>query len=200
MGRTVKSHNRRQKMRADQRRAKVAKLYLVGRLLTEIAATVECTVRTVTDDLNALQAQWLEEGKAFYTQRQIRELQRLDVLECEAAEAWAKSKEIGLTEMNEQSLGGKDGDKVVNRTTRRHQVGDPRFLAEMRSCIEQRCKILGLYPKEQKGQNGEAGDSQQGPAELRKILAEMSNAELEAISAPYRKYREQLTRRFSCLN
>ncbi len=200
MGRNLKAVRLRKRSSLDERRARVAKLYHQGVMLKDIASTVKVSVLTVQKDLAALHAQWLEDGKAMYAQRQVGELQRLDALEAEAAEAWAKSKEISITEMDETSVGGKDGEKTISRTTRRHQVGDPRFLVEMRSCIEQRCKILGLYPKESKGENGEPGGTQAGPAELRKILAEMTNEELEAMSAPHRKYRELLTRRFGGLN
>lgn len=177
----------------------MAKLYHQGELLRDIAAKVKYTVETVRLDLVALQGQWLENQKALYAQRQIRELQRLDLLEEENWEAWQRSKEVALIEVDEQTVGGKDGGKSLTRATRRHQVGDPRFLTELRRIVETRCRILGLFVKET-GEPGDGGDTQAGPAELRKILAELTTAELEVLSGPYRRYREQLTRRFSGLN
>ena len=199
MGRKLSDVRRQRKSSAEQRRARVAKLYHSGWLVQDIATAVKAHRETIRKDLACLQAQWLDSQKALYAQRQIRELQRLDVLESENWDAWQQSKEVSLTEMDEQTVGGKDGGKSVTRAVRRHQVGDPRFLTELRRIVEARCRILGLFVKEN-GEPGDGSDTQQGPAELRKILAEMTNAELEAISAPYRKYREQFTRRFSGLN
>lgn len=168
-------------------------------MIQDIAKAVKSHRNTVREDLAALQAQWLDNQKALYAERQIRELQRLDELEEENWEAWQRSKEVALIEVDEQTVGGKDGGKSVTRATRRHQVGDPRFLTELRRIVETRCRILGLFVKET-GEPGDGGDAQAGPAELRKILAELTTAELEVLSGPYRRYREQLTRRFSGLN
>lgn len=199
MGRKLGDVKRQKKSSREQRRARIARLYHNGWLIQDIAKAVKSCRDTVRGDLAALQAQWLDNQKALYAERQIRELQRLDVLEEENWEAWQKSKEAALTEMDEQTVGGKDGGKSVTRATRRHQVGDPRFLTELRRIVETRCRILGLFVKET-GEPGDGGDTQAGPAELRKILAELTTAELEVLSGPYRRYREQLTRRFSGLN
>lgn len=172
MGRKLSDVRRQRKSSREQRRARIARLYHSGMLVQDIAKTVKAHRDTVRGDLAALQGQWLESQKELYAQRQIRELQRLDDLEAANWDACQRFKDTPAVS---------------------------RFLTELRRIVETRCRILGLFVKET-GEPGDGGDAQAGPAELRKILAELTTAELEVLSGPYRRYREQLTRRFSGLN
>lgn len=197
MGRTRTNATKQAKMRRDQRREKVAELYRQGLTIKEIAAGVKVHRNTIWEDLQVLHAQWLQRAETNYAAAKVRELQKLAWLESEATAAWERSQLPAVTETEETLIGSKDGNSIKNRTTRKHQAGDLKCLSEIRACVESRCRLLGLYPREQADA---AEASQAGPAELKTILAEMTDEELKAMSAPFRKYRELVTRRFRNLN
>ena len=135
--------------RARDRRL-IAPMYLIEKISQgEIAERLNArgdvaytiTQQTVSNDLKALENEWLQAGLMDLDEAKARELARIDALECEYWEAWRESISSGVKVSKEK----KRGDEVV---TVRQEVtkasGDSRFLQGIQWCIEQRCKILGL--------------------------------------------------------
>lgn len=123
----------------DRRRA--ADWYLQGRLQAEIAISLGLSGATVSRDLKTMQAQWLEEARADFSEAKARELAKIDQVEREHWEGWRRSclhSAAKRTEMDATS----NVEKVI--TIVKAQAGDPRFLAGILKCIERRCKLLGL--------------------------------------------------------
>src|SRR6516225_7808708 len=106
----------------------------------EIAQRLELTQQQICYDLKEIRRRWRESGLVDYNEMKSRELERIDVIEQHAWAAWERScrdKEEHTAEVTERG----------NRTKMRKngQAGDPRFLERIGWCVEQRCKIFGLY-------------------------------------------------------
>ena len=138
-----------------RRRQEVCALYVKGWTQSEIANRVGCSITTVCQDLQSLRRQWQESAAKDFAARQSEELARLDHLERVAWQAWERSCQQAEVkhkkkEYVRQPVKGLPGGhklvpvKVVDETTLRGQVGDPRFLDQVRSAIELRMKTLGL--------------------------------------------------------
>src|SRR5262249_24223213 len=75
--------------------------------------------------------------------------------------AWEASKKEREITTTEQLTGG-DGDRLKAVVRKEQQTGDPRYLAGVQSCIEQRCKLLGLNAPVETRLTGQDG----GPIQL----------------------------------
>lgn len=94
---------------------------------------------TVSRDLKFIQEQWRQSAITDMNEVKQRELEKIDLIEYEAWQAWLRSQTDAIT-TNEF-----DGNKS---TSKKNQYGDPRFLAQIERCIELRCKILGINAPE----------------------------------------------------
>lgn len=122
------------------RRKKIWAMYLQGTFQWKIAEELEVSESTVANDLRALRKLWGEKYKDLGEQK-IEELAKLDDLERESREAWVRSREDKVTEIQEIGPGGQILKTTIQRVG---QVGDPRFLAEASKIIGMRCRVLGL--------------------------------------------------------
>lgn len=142
-----------------QRRLNVAELYLRGYTQARIAQELGCSEPTVKKDLTYLMEQWVTESRLAFDQRKAKELARIDRLEEMAHRGWTLSLERqevhrSLKKQVRQQVRNADnkvtGHRMVpvEETTEvvvKGQGGDPRFLEEMRKCVEMRMRILGLW-------------------------------------------------------
>lgn len=69
----------------------------------------------------------------------------LDLLECKYWEAWEKSKEDFKAEIVKVKKRKGKSDLIEKKIVTHNRCGDPRYLHGVLKCIDQRCKILGLY-------------------------------------------------------
>ena len=69
----------------DQRRERVARLYVSGKSQRAIAVIVGVSQPTVSNDLEEIRKQWLSDAKMNFAERQAKELAKIDAVE---AEAW----------------------------------------------------------------------------------------------------------------
>ncbi len=135
------------------RRRRVAARYLRGDTQAEIAAQENVSQPTISNDLKAIREQWRQAAVRDFNEALSMELARIDEVEREAFSAWLRSCEDAesITQKLWQKGNEQDKDAVerkeVARTTR-GQTGDPRFLTVVQGCIDQRCKLLGLYAPE----------------------------------------------------
>jgi len=120
-------------------------MYLGGELQDDIAKVLKIDQSTVSRDLKALQAEWLKSALRDFDEMKAQELAKVDRLEREYWRGWERSCEDAETTRQEGSKddAGKAGiDKIVK--TAKGQSGDPRFLQGVMTCIDRRCKILGI--------------------------------------------------------
>ena len=128
----------------ESRRCQVADLFLRGvKRQTELGQRIGVNRSTISRDLRVLNDRWKESGVRDLDAAKGQELDRLDQLEREAWQAWEKSKGAHETTTTEQTSTGA-GERVKAAIRKDEQCGDPRYLAVLQWCIEQRCKLLGL--------------------------------------------------------
>lgn len=70
-------------------------------------------------------------------------LEALSELEREAWEAWERSKQPAVTEVEEHGTGAQ-GPIDKDRTTTEHQTGDASYLSQVQQALAQRRALLGL--------------------------------------------------------
>ena len=136
------------------RRQEVATRYLRGEQQYTIARAVGVSQSQISLDLKALRDLWLASSLRDFDALKSEQLAKIDQVEVAAWAAWERSqqpREVSLTEQTEGGeVVGADGTSQPKRPTRKAsmrregQSGDPRFLAVIQKCIDQRCVILGL--------------------------------------------------------
>jgi transposase len=124
----------------------ITRLYLQGRTQRDIAEAVGVSQGQVNHDLKLIQTRWRESSIMDMNEAKQRELARLDELEREYWAAWEQSKNERTRARQESDGKSKDGKPNVVRATmeKEQRDGNPAFLAGVMSCIERRCKLLGL--------------------------------------------------------
>jgi len=130
----------------NERRHKVAELYLKGWPQFKIAEITGVTQAQVSFDLKHLSKQWQASAMIDIDKIKARELAKLNRLEREYCEGWEKSKEFQIREKRKY----RDAQlEEVNKETI-ETCGDPRFLDGILKCIAKREEILGYGPPSKK--------------------------------------------------
>jgi hypothetical protein len=137
-------------------RAEIARLYLQRRTQAEIAAQLGMSRQQVGYDLGAVRQGWLESSLTDFNARKAEELARIDRLEREYWDAWEASQRERETSTTEQTSDD-DGQRMRASLRKVGQTGDPRYLAGVQSCIEQRCRLLGLNAPTETRLTGQGG-------------------------------------------
>jgi hypothetical protein len=120
---------------------RIATLYLKGKRQVDIAAELGIAQSQVSYDLKEIHARWRKSALVDINEVKQRELARIDELERTYWDAWNRS--MGETVKTTTSKSDKDGGKAS--ITKEQQVGNPAYLSGVQWCIEQRCKIFGIY-------------------------------------------------------
>lgn len=169
----------------------VAELYKKGysysKIRTEVMARLGLATyskRTVFADVHTLLKEWKEERLKDIDDLMTLELKRIDDIIVELWEQWERSKNE-YTKKTQKQTGvptgegdGSDGGgnvatlKVERSKTTEEQLGDPRYIAEIRQQLVERRKLLGLYAPEKKEVKGDVS--------LYKAPSEMTVEEIEA--------------------
>jgi len=126
----------------NYRRQQVAQLYLAGKYQSEIGQLLGVTQQQISQDLKAVQQQWLAASIRDFDTVKSEQLAKIDAVERAAWAAWERSPQPREVTVQEVIDGEQRTNKVSLRKER--QVGDPRFLERIQKCIDQRCDILGL--------------------------------------------------------
>lgn len=135
------------------RRLKVAQLYVQGIPQYQIAEQCAVHPGQVSRDLTAIRAEWLQSSLLNYDARKAQELARIDQLETEAWAAWERSKQPKEKRRVKTTKGlGRSGEGKRDDAERTEEArdGNPKFLAEVRACVELRGKIVGLLPTKER--------------------------------------------------
>ncbi len=138
-----------QTLATEDRRREAARLYREGHTQAAIADRLGVHQGTVSKDLEAVRAEWAAAAAADVGVVKARELAKLDAMEAELWEAWRRSVGEHVKQTRTTTPGPGDTVRVEVSEVREELAGDPRYLAQIRDCVERRCKILGLdAPKE----------------------------------------------------
>lgn len=120
-------------------RAEIAKLYLQGKPIHEIAADMVLPKSIINDDLQFIRQMWLNSSLVDFDAKRSEEVARLNRVETEAWAEYERSKDRQVTE---RAGSGMQGSWSETETAER--TGDPRYLAVVLKCIDRRIKIFGL--------------------------------------------------------
>lgn len=148
----IRRHRSKGERIRDRRR--IADLYLKGWLQNDIAAEVGLSQGTISLDLKVLHKAWVASSLVDIDIAKSRELAKIDKLEREYWKAWERSQEDAETETQRAITAG-DNVRKEGTIVAKGQVGDPRFLTGILSCIDRRCKIFGIDAPEKKDHSGE---------------------------------------------
>ena len=144
----------------DYRR--ISDLYLQGKTQTEIASALTVTQQQVSYDLTVIQRRWRTTTALNLDEHKRQELARVDTLEREYWSAWERSQDEKVKTRTERYF-GKDGGKAS--VEKDSGLGNPAYLAGVMSCIDRRCKLLGLDAPTKAEVSGKDG----GAIEVRQI-------------------------------
>jgi hypothetical protein len=172
----AKGRKGRSKEQILKDRAEIASCYLQGWTQANIAAKVGLSRQQIGYDLEAIRQEWLQSSLAHFDKKKAEELARIDNLERVAWESFQDSKRVQQTTLSEQVTGDK-GERNKASIRKVDQVGDPRFLAEVRWCIQKRCDIIGLdHPKKVAPTTPDGRDPYDPYSGLGEILPELQAA------------------------
>lgn len=127
-------------------RVEIARRYLKGELQSTIAEALSITQQQVSYDLARIREAWQRSALVDFSTVQAREMARIDLLEREYWIAWDRS----CTPRHITKTGRTTGEEVKDTAsiTTEERDGNPVFLQGIQWCIEQRCRIFGLYEPE----------------------------------------------------
>ncbi len=166
------------KVKIEERRNRVARLYCEGKTQLEIGKQVGISKPTVCRDLKEVRKEWLEQRTSDVEQRALIELAKIDNLEAEAWDSYHKSKAPAVETKTETPDKAGDAPAVGKVTkTIRDRLPETQFLDVVRWCIEQRCKMLGLLAPTKI-----APTNASGTESFKLVVKGMSDAELDAIA------------------
>src|SRR5262245_11776437 len=159
-------------------RVEVARLYLGGWTPAEIGQQLGLSRQQIGYDLEAVRQEWLRSSLVDFNAKKTEELAKIDRLEREYWAAWEASKKERQTSITEQTTDA-EGERLKAGIRKVEQTGDPRYLAGVERCIEQRAKILGLHAPTETRLTGKDG----GPLQAVAATVEMTDDERRAAVA-----------------
>ncbi len=134
----------------EEDRLIISRLYLESRLQADIAAHLselrdyKISQQLLSYDLKRISQRWIKEQIDNFDEMKARELTKIDQAERNAWEAWQKSRKktrVVVTRGRKAKA-----QETVERTVREEEKsGDPRYLSVVLSCVQERCKLRGLY-------------------------------------------------------
>lgn len=135
---------------------RITSLYLRGWRQADIAVELGLSQQQISYDLRTIQKRWRESTAINLDEAKAKELSRLDELERTFWAAWEQSKSERTKARQETDGKGKDGKPNVKKASieKEQRDGNPAFLQGVLSCIDRRCKLLGLdAPAKQQNYN-----------------------------------------------
>jgi hypothetical protein len=96
----------------------------------------------VSRDIATIKGWWKASAIRDFDEAKGKELARLDALEAEAWQAWERSKQPHESTRTRRSTGRTPSDLAELKKEQRD--GNPAYLMAILSCVDRRCKLLGL--------------------------------------------------------
>jgi predicted transcriptional regulator len=131
---------KRTKFQRESDLARIAKMHLEQMSQYEIAAELGLSQPQVNYDLKEIEKRWREASLTDINEAKQRELERIDRLERMYRDAYERSCQERVKTRTEQ-----EGIAIKAVVTREQRDGNPAFLSGIQNCIEQRCRILGIF-------------------------------------------------------
>lgn len=144
----------------EQDFVEIARRYCKGETQASIAASLGVTQQQICNDLKVIRQRWQEACAETIQEAKARELAKIDELERTYWEAWQKSCEVRTIKGMEQT-----DDKEKKSVRQEERDGNPAFLAGVMTCIDRRCKLLGIDAPTKQELSGPGG----GPIEVKSI-------------------------------
>lgn len=123
----------------------IAPLYLKGRSHKEIADELGLTVKQVSSDITRIQDNWRDAYIEDLNQAKMQELARIDLIEKEAWQSWERSKGGKKSTSKNVEESGQFGTTRSAGENHEQSHGDIQYLQTAQWCVNQRCRLLGLY-------------------------------------------------------
>lgn len=144
---TASTAHKRTPFEIARDRLVIAEWYCQGIPQHEIADRLGVTRQQIGYDLAMIQVDWAAKRDRLLDVHKAEQLAKIDVLEREHWAEYHRSKQpFTRTVKHAEAVKDKDGPQPTRAVvTTEERLGDPRHLAGVAWCIEQRCKILGLY-------------------------------------------------------
>lgn len=120
----------------------IAALYLKGVRQWQIAEKLGIVQSQVSYDLKTIHKRWRESSLVNMNEVKQRELARIDELERTYWDAWERSVGEKTKTRTEKVVGSKAAKASIEKD---QMLGNPAYLSGVQWCIEQRCKIFGIY-------------------------------------------------------
>lgn len=172
------------KRTAFQREADLERItayYLKGWRQSAIAAELNLAQSQIAYDLKTIQTRWRTQTAINLDEAKQRELARIDELEREYWQAWESSK-TERTKARQESGDKKDanGRPIVTKASmeKEQRDGNPAFLQGVMTCIDRRCKLLGLDAATRNEISGPSGGPIQTEQSTKPDLAKLTADEL----------------------
>lgn len=128
-------------------RANISRLYLQGKTQEAIAGELNVSRDMVQHDLMRIREEWQKSMIFDFNEAKTKALAELDNLMVTAWGAWEASKKgRKKTVRSEARKAGHKKPELTASITNEETYGDPRFLQQIKDCISEKSKILGLYP------------------------------------------------------
>lgn len=126
---------------------RITSLYLRGWRQVDIATELGLSQQQISYDLRTIQERWRKSTAINLDEAKQKELSRIDELEREFWAAWEASKTERTKARQEKGAKG-----VITKASmeKEQRDGNPAFLNGVLSCIDRRCKLLGLDAPEKR--------------------------------------------------
>lgn len=161
-----------QKLAALARRQEIGRRYLRGETQAAIATALGCSQGRVSRHLARLRTEWRDAAAGSMAAKLERELARVDQLEREAWAAWQQAAD---------ALAQATHDAPDKPTTAK-RLPPSKALETVRWCIEQRCKLFGLYaPQKIAATNLEGTAPAWSPEQMEQFARSLTDEELATL-------------------
>ncbi len=143
----------------DERRHRVAALYLEGNYMSKIASIMGISHATVSRDISFMRRRWIAESKQSMDMLKAKELSKVDHLEEIYWQAWMRSQQ-DVEEVTVEDVTGPPQLRgnaaavapiAVQVAIKKREIrklmqrdGSAAFLSGIQWCVDKRCEILGL--------------------------------------------------------
>lgn len=188
---------KRDKFQREYDYERIISYYLKGWRQVDIAAELGLSQQQVSKDLASIQRRWRSDTAINLDEAKSKEIARIDELEREYWAAWESSKSE-RTKARQESSGKVDpltkkavADKAVME--REQRDGNPAFLAGVLSCIDRRCKLLGLDAPEKREHTGKDGGPIEQVVKHDNDLSKLSIDELKSLQSIVLKMSDEPT-------
>lgn len=166
----------RNKLQREAHYAVITELYLQGKSQNHIAKVIGISQPQVAQDIEKIRKRWATENIDRNEEIKLEQLKKIDLIEAEAWDCWHKSKR---TRVSKVKRGGIKNNLPTGsgqfETMEEEELGDTRYLSEIRWCITERLKIIGGYAAFKVAATDPTGTKEAGQVSREEITSWLDN-------------------------